>query len=184
MVAVVWYWKARQLDGTPDAFGIDDLMRAKPLPDPVFAFDQAIDCFCLGDLMFVVRKDNFHRIFAYFDEARANAQATLAAINAAVPIRNYDAFAAKCTANSAILMKLRAIAGRPYFGAIAAQGLIETINREGLDIGLEDGPNGPELVYRSDEPFHHWVLVRLLDDGFLKSEMTGTSYEVTGKRTR
>ena len=82
------------------------------IKDPVFIFDDAVDCVWIAGQMVVLYKDNYHRIFQFFEEALVHADRTLAQIQAAVPIDNAGRFVSDCKGNAVILMRLRGIADR------------------------------------------------------------------------
>ena len=88
------------------------------ITDPVFVFDDVVDCVAIDGKMVILNKDNYHRIFLFFSEALQHAQQTLAQIKSAVPIENAAQFEADCSGNALILVRLRGIAGRNYFSSL------------------------------------------------------------------
>jgi hypothetical protein len=151
------------------------------LRDPVFLFDQYVDCICINGSMIVLNKDNYHRIFRFFEMAKDHAQATLDSIRAIIPIDNAVKFEADCKNNPLILVRLRGIADRNYFSKMSFAQLEQKIISDNLPIKISGSDGTKKLVY---DPQHKWQFLRLLDDGFLASDMTGHKYEVTGKRAR
>lgn len=146
---------------------------------PTFLFDDHIDCFSTENHMFVVQKSNFQDIFRFFEKVAQVATQTLAVIKVRIPIKNFDEFAADCQAHVQKLAKLKNIAAQPYLNTISIPSVRSVITRLRLRIKIED-VNGTEmLVYdRADR----WALLRLLDDDFVQSLLTGNVYEVGSKR--
>lgn len=149
------------------------------ISNPIFVFDEYIDAVWIAPDMAILNKDNYHRIFNFFAEVVQHATTTLTAIQAAVPIENAQEFVADCTRNALILTKLRGISQRNYFGQLNMDMLAGIIAQYNLPIAIRGQGVNRRLVYDKQ---HKWKFLRLIDDGFLTSGMTGTNYEVTGKR--
>ncbi len=73
-------------------------------------------------------------------------------------------------------------------GVIGSSGLLDELNMGALKDTIADfdlpvqtvTDNGSEmLVYDSSD---QWALLKLLEDGYIRSQNTGRRYEVTGKR--
>lgn len=150
------------------------------IKDPVFVFDDTVDCIAIAGQMVVIRKDNYHRIFQFFDEALKHATQTLSQIQTALPIDNAAQFETDCKGNALILMRLRGIADRNYFPSLTFAALEKKIKADSLPIQISGSGKSRKLVYN---PQHKWKFLRLLDDGFLSSDMTGRKYEATSKRS-
>lgn len=150
------------------------------ITEPVFIFDDMVDCIALGGQMAILNKDNYHRIFQFFTAALQHAQQTLTQIQSAVSIDNAAQFESDCKSNALILVRLRGIAERNYFSSLTLATLEKKIKADGLPIQVSGTGKNKKLVY---DPQHRWKFLRLLDDGFLNSDMTGQKYEVTGKRS-
>jgi Domain of unknown function (DUF4868) len=150
------------------------------ITEPVFIFDDFVDCIWIDGQMMILNKDNFHRIFQFFTEVLKHAQRTLDEIKAVIPIENVDRFEQDCKRNAIILVKLRGIAQRDYLATLTLSHLRKKISSLDLPVQVSGKGAQSKLVY---DPKHKWIFIRLLDDGFLTSDMTGTNYEVTGKRS-
>jgi hypothetical protein len=85
------------------------------ITEPVFIFDDVVDCIAVGGHMVILNRDNYHGIFQFFDEALKHATQTLAQIRTALPIENAAQFESDCKNNALILVRLRGIANRSYF---------------------------------------------------------------------
>src|SRR5262249_2585181 len=88
------------------------------IKEPTFLFDQGIDCICNGDIMFILNKDGFQKIFRFFEMVKAAARQILGAIKDKIPIANFDEFEKACEGHLQMLAKLNNIANRPYLGKV------------------------------------------------------------------
>src|SRR5262249_38224319 len=61
--------------------------------EPLFLFDQHLDCLCRGADLFILQKSHFQSIFRFFDLVRRNARQALETLRASVPIGNFEQFA-------------------------------------------------------------------------------------------
>ena len=147
--------------------------------EPMFLFDHYIDCISRGDSMFVLKKENFQGLFRFFEMVRKVARETLDSIKVRVPIQNFDEFARDCEGHLAKLMKLKNIAGKSYWGKITMNNIKNVIARNNLPVQIVEADGKQMLRY---DPTNKWILLKLLDDDYLWSQMTEQSYEVTGKR--
>lgn len=147
---------------------------------PGLLFDRNVDCFASGDHLFVLTKNNFQRIFNFFELVRRSAQQTLGVIEEHVPIANFDEFREACERHLHKLTKLNSISRSPYLRNITMAQLKAAIRDFELDIEVVHENGREKLRYN---PRDKWALLKLLDDDFLRSIMTGGRYEATGKRS-
>jgi hypothetical protein len=147
---------------------------------PMFLFDQHIDCMSRGDEMFIFTKDKFQKIFRFFEMVLKAAKATLKTIEAKIPIANFDEFEESCIGHLQMQAKLKNIAGKPDLEKVTMTKIKKVLKEfPGLGIQIKK-KNGKEMLVFN--PSDKWALLRLLDDDYLKSLMTDKNYEVTGKR--
>lgn len=147
--------------------------------DPVFVFDERVDCIWIDGQMLIYNKQSYQRIFDFFEEVQKAADVTLARIAQAIPMANADAFNADCKSNTVVLTKLKSIAGQPYLDKLTIAILEKEITDRKLGIKLEGKGKDRRIVY---EKISRWKILRLLDDGYLSSRATGLDYEATAKR--
>jgi hypothetical protein len=147
--------------------------------EPLLLFDPYVDCFSSGERMFIVKQDNFQKVFRFFEVVLKNARKTLKTIKTHVPIANFEEFEKACEGHLQKQSKLRKISERPYINGITIADLKKVIKQFNLPIKTEKKDGKEMLVY---DPADKWALLRLLDDDYLKSLMTDQNYEVTGKR--
>ena len=152
------------------------------LREPVFLFDGNVDCISQGDFIFIRRRDNFQKIFRYFEQLTATGRTTLDALRATLPIRNFDALSAACLRSPMMLAKLRSLGNLHLFERLSIEAIKATIAAYELPIEIAaNGGGAEEIIF---DPEHKWDFLRLIEDGYMKSDMTQVRYEVTGKRPR
>jgi hypothetical protein len=148
--------------------------------DKVFLFDEAIDCFVFDGELFVTRKSDYRRIFQQFAALQARARAVATSLNQQVPIKNFSAFSDACANQPGMADKLIAVSGRSYFPTLSVTTLEPVIKEFRLDITIDDVNGQQQLVFETD-PAHRWLILRLLDDDYLKSSLTNLQYESNSK---
>ncbi|MCU1240742.1 MAG: hypothetical protein JWO71_1468 [Candidatus Acidoferrum typicum] len=150
------------------------------IAEPTFLFDNRIHCMAHGTFMFVFNKDSFHKIFRFFDMVLKTAEKTLESIGSRVPIDNFEEFSEACKGHYQMQAKLKNIANKPYLKNLtmdAVKKVLAELPHLGVEIIIK---NGEEMLVFN--PKDKWAFLRLLDDDYLKSLMTGENYEVSGKR--
>lgn len=148
--------------------------------EPLFLFDQHIDCMSRGDDMYIFKKDKFQKLFRFFEMVLKAAKATLKIIQTHIPIANFEDFEKACEGHLQMQAKLRNIATKSDLENVSI-GKIKKVLKELPQLGVQlKKKNGKEMLFF--DPADKWALLRLLDDDYLKSLMTGKNYEVTGKR--
>jgi hypothetical protein len=100
-----------------------------------------------------------------------------------IPIANADAFKQACTSQRRFMTKLAMVASRPYFGRITMNDLRRTIREHQLEIEIVKEEGRDHLKFDPD-PSRRWILLKLLDDDYLNSNMTDNKYEANSKLLR
>lgn len=150
------------------------------IEEPVFLFDHGVDCISRDGVMYVFNKHNFEKIFRFFELVLKTATQTLATIKTHVPIANFDEFEKACTGHLQMQAKLKNIASKPYLKNVRMAD-IKRVLKEFPDLGVKTvKQNNKEMLLF--DPQNKWAVLRLLDDDYLGSRLTGEKYEVTGKR--
>ena len=147
---------------------------------PIFLFDKYIDCIETEDYIFIFNKDKFHKMFHFYELLEKNADVILKDIKTNIPIKNFDEFQKSCKGHFQKLLKLKNIANRPYFKNIKMAQLKIVIKKFDLPVEVAKNSGGEETLLFN--PNDKWAILRLLDDDYLSSMLTGQQYEVTGKR--
>lgn len=146
---------------------------------PIFLFDEDIDCFSRGTNMFILAKGHFYYMFHILDELIESARDILTRIHSRIPIENFDSFASSCTKNKLKMEKLTSIARRPYLDHLTIADMKPVIQRHHLHIKVVRIHGQDMLQFDHNYP---WDILKLLDDDYLTSIMTGQAYEVDAKR--
>ncbi|MEW5814630.1 MAG: Kiwa anti-phage protein KwaB-like domain-containing protein, partial [Spirochaetota bacterium] len=77
------------------------------------------------------------------------------------------------------LAKLKNIASKPYLEQITIADLKKVIQKYSLNIEIVRVKGQEMIKFDSSDK---WAILRLLDDDYLESVMTGNRYEVNSKR--
>jgi|HubBroStandDraft_2_1064218.scaffolds.fasta_scaffold00464_13 hypothetical protein len=150
------------------------------IKSPLFLFDHKVDALSQDGAMYIFNKHNFEKIFRFFELVAATAAETLETIKTHVPIANFHELEAACAGHLQMQAKLKNIAGKPYLKKMKMTD-IKKVLKHFPNLGLKTvQKNGKEMLVF--DPKDKWALLRLLDDDYLDSVLTGEKYEVTGKR--
>jgi hypothetical protein len=150
------------------------------IKDPLFLFDDKVDCLSHDRAMFLFNKHNFEKIFRFFELVMKTAAQTLATIKAHVPIANFDELERACSGHLQMQAKLKNIAGKPYLKRMKIVDIKKVLQAFPSLAVKTTKKDGKEMLLF--DPKDKWALLRLLDDDYLDSVLTGQKYEVTGKR--
>lgn len=151
--------------------------------DRLVLFDTEIDCFTDGVYMFIRNMKRFERIFDYLAQLQANAERIADEVLDVIPIENAEAFRDACITQVRFMSKLASIAVKPFFQKLDITSIKRVIKEHELDIKVVRRKGQERLVFDSS-PARRWLILKLLDDDFLDSIMTGTRYSVNSKQPR
>lgn len=143
----------------------------------IFLFDEDIDCFTWNGFLFIKNIYYFQRIFNYFEQIRNKATETINLVASQIAIENLEDFKNACTTQLPMMEKLARIGSKTYLQSITMAAIQQTISNFQLDIEVRE----EKLVFDS-HPTKRWLILKLLDDDYLGSTMTGEKYEVNSKR--
>jgi hypothetical protein len=114
---------------------------------------------------------NFERIFRYYEELEKRAEEAVTKVLKRIPIANAAAFKEACTSQRRFMTKLAMVATRPYFARITMNDLRRTIREHQLEIEIVKEDGRDHLKFDPDTS-RRWILLKLLDDDYLNSNMT------------
>jgi hypothetical protein len=97
-----------------------------------------------------------------------------------VPIANFNEFERACSGHLQMQAKLKNIASKPYLKKVKMAD-IKRLLLQFPSLGVQIVKRGGKEMLLFD-PKDKWAVLRLLDDDYLGSVLTGEKYEVTGKR--
>ena len=146
---------------------------------PIFLFDKNIDCIIRDNNLFILAKSHFYYMFRILDDLISSAKDTLNCIHNRIPIENSGLFVRSCTNNKVKMEKLISIARRPYLDNITIADMKRVIQKNKLHIPVI-AVNGQEMLHFDKD--YPWDILKLLNDDYLTSIMTGQHYEVDAKR--
>jgi hypothetical protein len=161
--------------------GMGDGDEFEHVTTPIFQFDEHVDCISCENNLYVLAKSHFYYMFQILDELVESAKDTLDRINKNIPIENFPLFRRACTNDKEKMQKLMSIARRPYLSSLTITDMRPAIKRHKLHIPIVDRNNGQQEMLHFDKDYPLDIL-RLLDDDYLTSIMTGQNYEVDAKR--
>ena len=147
--------------------------------DRIFLFDQEVDFIAWHNRLLVLAVSALNALVPEFEVVVGRIQTGLRQL--APLISNADDFNAAVMAQPQMRSKLMQISGRPYVGRLTMDDLRAQIDRRGLDIEIERGPDGVERLVFQPARETRWLILKLLDDDFLDSRMTDERYEVNSK---
>lgn len=153
--------------------------RFELLREPGFLFDERIDCILFRNQIYSFNKTNFHRIFRFYDQVRTLAGSSLTTIQNTVPIANFEEFQTACLGHPLKLAKLVNVARKSYLSTLTMADVRRTIERNGLPVEIITNEGIEKLKY---DPQNQWMILNLMDDMYLDSEMTHLTYEANSKR--
>jgi hypothetical protein len=150
------------------------------LHDRTFLFDRQFDCFSWDGRLYIRSVGNFHHIFRYLEQLKLAAEQTLDTVIDNVPVANLEEFREACTSQLPMMAKLAAISNQPYLKDLTMDAIKQTIEENSLDIDVVTEDGTEKLVF--DKSIQkRWLILKVLDDDFLKSLMTNRRYEVNSK---
>jgi Kiwa protein KwaB-like len=147
----------------------------------IFLFDRKVDCFVFGGYVFILRKQDYRRIFDQMEEIRLRAKAAASALHEKLPISNFDDFERACGSDSRLADKVLAVRRRDYFDQLSYE-LVKPVIEE-FNLGIPTSTDGDGVVRLEfvGDPQNRFRILKLVDDDFLRSSMTDHRYEVNSK---
>jgi hypothetical protein len=162
--------------------GVIDL----PPRGQVLLFSKDVAVVIVGDIAFFNDRAAFQRLFGYLDELRAQAAATFRAVTADLRITDLDLMAAAVVGSPAMLGKMASIQRKlnqypQYRDALTMPKLLAFVEAHPeCAVEIAGVGDASQLVYRND-PQHRFKILKLLDDDYLRSDLTALEYEANSK---
>ncbi len=142
----------------------------------IFAYDGRIDVLVFGDQAIIVNPVAFESLVRDPADLQRELAAALNELEGTNLIGDMPALRTTAGDDSNFARGLRRIHKAGYLTGMQASVLGEAISRWGHD---QLSVIGGRLVFRPDA---RWEFLRVLDDGYLTSDLTGLRYEVNSKR--
>jgi hypothetical protein len=144
-------------------------------PANLVLFDGEVDAIKVGSLLFLLEKGHAYQMFGFREELSALVDEGVHLLCERVTLDNLAAFTDYCKHDSRKAALLHSIVQKPYLASLDMQRISAFIASRGLEIPLDGG----RFVCNAASV---WSILHLLNDDFLASQLTGKSYEVSGKR--
>jgi hypothetical protein len=165
------------------AFWKDDQftsLDAEPL-----VIDRALRLFALHDAAVMKSNSAYESLFGPLPGLKIQAAATFAATFGRLDILGADELQAACESDINMMRKLTSIAHKMdqpgYPAALDMPSVLTFLSRNPhIDVPVDTSGDTPALVF-SSQPQHRWALLKLLDDDFLRSDLTNINYEANSK---
>ena len=145
-----------------------------------------INAVLVGEIAFLKDRPAFQRIFGYLHEMQEQAAATFQLVTGTLRIVGLDIMTGVVTSSPAMLGKMASIQRKlekypKYKAALTMSNLVKFIGSHpecGVDVsGIGDEA---QLVFQND-PQHRFKILKLLDDDYLRSQLTEMDYEANSK---
>ena len=149
----------------------------------VLLFDEGFDCFIWGGSIYIRNVNNFSAIFDLIQQLRTRAGQTVDDIADKIRIKNIDDFRSACTGQIQMIAKLESIRRKPYLAELNMAQVKSVIDTYGLGITVEADDDGQESLVFEPHPERRWLILKLLDDDYLESDMTELKYAANSKTT-
>ncbi len=162
--------------------GVIDL----PPKGDILLFSRSVDAVLVGEIAFFKDRPGFQRIFGYLQEMQEQAAATFKVVTGTLRIDGLDIMTGVVTSSPAMLGKMASIQRKlekypKYKAALTMSNLVKFIGSHpecGVDVRGIGGE--AQLVFQND-PQHRFKILKLLDDDYLRSELTDMDYEANSK---
>ncbi len=162
--------------------GVIDL----PPKGDILLFSRNVDAVLVGEIAFFKDRPAFQRIFGYLHEMQEQAAATFQLVTGTLRIVGRAIMTGVVTSSPAMLGKMASIQRKlekypKYKAALTMSNLVKFIGSHpecGVDVrGIGDEA---QLVFQND-PQHRFKILKLLDDDYLRSQLTEMDYEANSK---
>lgn len=162
--------------------GVIDL----PPRGQMLLFSRDVAVVVVGEIAFFRDRAGFQRLFGYLAELRQRADATFRSVTANLRIAGLDQMAAAVTGSTAMLGKMASIQRKldqypQYRAALTMPKLLEFLGvHPECEVEVAGEGEAAQLVYHND-PQHRFKILKLLDDDYLRSDLTALEYDANSK---
>ena len=147
----------------------------KSLDERVITFDEKYDCFEYSGIMYISSTTYFHYIFQFYEELANKASEIIDDIVNKIPIENVGELKSLSSRQPAMLAKIYSISRKDYFNEINLDDIQRTIDAFNIGVSIENG----KVVFTKDK---RWEVLKLLDEDYLDSMMTGNRFVANSKQ--
>lgn len=143
--------------------------------EDLITFDRNIDCILYEDKFLIFNKENFEKVFDFFEKMYEIVEANIINLATKGLIQETDKLFEHCKNDSRKIKKLKNILN---------SGLVDFIDKtkfndinDKFELGLEFDSHGNILMNEEKT----WQILALLNDDYLNSDLTSLNYEAQGK---
>lgn len=151
------------------------------ITDKAFLFDRDIDCFAWDGYLYLASDPQFRGIFDFFDELEERATQAIDDFVSRIPIKNEKDFRSAVAGQPQMLAKISRIAGKAYLKKLTMAKIRTMIDDFDLQIEVEKDKKGTEQLIFDPGLETRWVILKLMDDDYLSSNLTDLRYETNSK---
>jgi len=157
-----------------------------PRRGQILLFSREVAVVVIGENAYFEDRAGFQRLFGYLDELRRRADATFRSITRNLQIDGFEEMAATVTGSTNMLGKMASIERKiqkypQYREAMTMPKLVDFINdHPECEVEVTGEGDAAQLVFRKDVQ-HRFKILKLLDDDYLRSELTELDYEANSK---
>ncbi|MDR0658661.1 MAG: DUF4868 domain-containing protein [Mediterranea sp.] len=147
------------------------------LESDVLTIDGTFDVLAFENMLYFENKQNFERALLYQTVKREVAIATLDEINEIGILENFDAVKNYLKDDQHSINKLNRIKSKPYFRTLTFNHCKQIIDDYGLNLSYDETTGKFNIQNKKEAK----MFVKVLNDDFLKSEMTNIKYAANSK---
>jgi hypothetical protein len=137
--------------------------------------DEAVDAIYWSGHLYLMRPSAIETLFRFYEDLQEAAEEIVDSLSEAIPIMGLDDLKAAAGTHYQMLRKIHHISQQPYLAEITMDDVERVVKKWNLPIIIEGKGKQRKIVYdKSDK----WAILRLLDDDYLRSELTARIYEV------
>jgi hypothetical protein len=148
--------------------------------------NEGVTAISAGQFVFFSNRASFQKLFGILEELRAQAEATFREVTGDLRIEGFEEMLAAVTSQTQMVSKMASIRSKiqqfpKYKEALTMPKLLAFVESH-PECKVEVAGEGDEakLVFRSDAQ-HRFKILKLLDDDYLRSELTTLGYESNSK---
>lgn len=156
--------------------------RMDDVEEDILVLDNTVDAVVYGDRVFLI---NEWRCRSMLDLARRmvdDVERAVERVTGQVPVSNPDDFVRACAAQRPMLSKLNSVTQRDYLDDITMDDVERVAEENDVDVDFTT-EDGERKVVFDKGPSKRWAILKLLDDDYLRSQMTERNYEATAKKS-
>jgi hypothetical protein len=147
--------------------------------------DRSLRLFVFGGMAVMKSNSAYEALFGPLPDLRVQAAVTYSATLGKLKIVGGDELQTACESDINMMRKLLSIQQKMdqpgYPQALDMPSVLEFLARNPhIDVPIDSSGDGPALVFQPQAQ-HRWALLKLLDDDYLRSDLTNINYEANSK---